>query len=91
MTSKIIFGSNKLGALQGEQVQAMLKKHELGELISFERTDQGAMGQTMFVESSKGHFVLKGNPLYEGQLQEELFYKSQFDLGRESKQSRRML
>lgn len=32
------------------------------------------MGQTMFVSSTVGDFVFKGNPLYTGQLVEEKFF-----------------
>lgn len=74
MTTKILFASNKLGDITNEQLQQMLNQHNLGELISAKRTDNGAMGQTMFVHSSKGDFVLKGNPLFPGQLKEEQFF-----------------
>lgn len=75
MTAKIIFGSkNKLGILNDEQLQTMLDRFHFGKLISAEKTDQGAMGQTMFITSTEGEFVLKGNPLYPGQLEEEKFF-----------------
>lgn len=81
MTAKIIFGSkNKLGTITTEQLQAMLDKFNLGKLISSSRTNQGAMGQTMFITSTEGDFVLKGNPLYPGQLEEEKFFIDQIDL-----------
>ncbi|MEH7380921.1 aminoglycoside phosphotransferase family protein [Bacillus sp. JJ1533] len=74
MTAKIIFASNKLGEVHDEQLQFMLDKYNLGKLISSHKTAFGAMGQTMFVSSSEGDFVLKGNPLYTGQLVEEKFF-----------------
>src|SRR5690625_6276635 len=55
----------------------MLDKLNLGKLISSERTAQGAMGQTMFITSTKNEFVLKGNPLYAGQFMEEKFFVDQ--------------
>lgn len=74
MTSNIMFASNRLGILNDGQLQAMLDRFELGKLISSEKTANGAMGQTMFVSSTAGDFVLKGNPLYDGQLLEEKFF-----------------
>src|SRR5690625_7670304 len=55
----------------------MLDKFNLGKLISSERTAQGAMGQTMFITSTKNEFVFKGNPLYAGQFMEEKFFVDQ--------------
>lgn len=43
-----------------------------GKLISSKKTAHGAMGQTMFVSSTEGEYVFKGNPLYDGQLVEDL-------------------
>ncbi|RDW21271.1 phosphotransferase family protein [Oceanobacillus chungangensis] len=74
MTVKIIFASNKLGTIKNDQLQSMLDKHHLGKLISSNKTAFGAMGQTMFVSSTEGNFVLKGNPLYTGQLVEEKYF-----------------
>ncbi|MGE7925040.1 phosphotransferase family protein [Viridibacillus arvi] len=74
MTTKILFASNKLGDITNDQLQQMLNQHNLGELISAIKTENGAMGQTMFVHSSKGEFVLKGNPLFPGQFEEEQFF-----------------
>ncbi len=74
MTSKIIFASNKSVMINDEQLQAMLDKFKLGKLISSEKTANGAMGQTIFVASTEGDFVFKGNPLYDGQLLEEKFF-----------------
>ncbi|MFE6169515.1 phosphotransferase family protein [Viridibacillus arvi] len=74
MTTKILFASNKLGDITNDQLQQMLNQHNLGELISAIKTENGAMGQTMFVHSSKGEFVLKGNPLFPGQFEEEQYF-----------------
>ncbi|MBK3496368.1 aminoglycoside phosphotransferase family protein [Viridibacillus sp. YIM B01967] len=74
MTTKIIFASNKLGDITNEQLQQMLDQFDFGKLISAERTANGAMGQTMFVHSSKGEYVLKGNPLFPGQFEEEQYF-----------------
>ncbi|MBB2482521.1 aminoglycoside phosphotransferase family protein [Bacillus sp. APMAM] len=74
MTTEIIFASNKLGNVHNEQLQLMLDKFHLGQLISSTKTANGAMGQTMLITSTEGKFVLKGNPLYPGQLVEEKFF-----------------
>ncbi|KHL91965.1 phosphotransferase [Paenibacillus sp. IHB B 3415] len=74
MTAAIIFASNKLGVVDDDQMQLMLDKFNLGKLISFQKTVNGAMGQTMHVSSNEGDFILKGNPLYPGQFIEEKFF-----------------
>ncbi|WP_349409864.1 aminoglycoside phosphotransferase family protein [Pseudalkalibacillus sp. SCS-8] len=74
MTTKILFSTNKLGAISNEQLQWMLDRFNLGKLISSAKTREGVMSQTMFVTSTEGQFVLKGNPLYPGQLQEEKYF-----------------
>ncbi|WP_321166926.1 phosphotransferase [Oceanobacillus kimchii] len=79
MTSKIIFGSKRLGEVKNSQLQSMLDKYDLGKLLTSSKTEHGAMGQTMFVTSTKGNFVLKGNPLYPGQLVEEKFFIDNID------------
>lgn len=79
MTSKIIFGSNRLGEVTNSQLQLMLDKYDLGKLLTSSKTEHGAMGQTLFVTSTKGNFVLKGNPLYQGQLVEEKFFIDNID------------
>ncbi|GAF13323.1 hypothetical protein JCM19046_1460 [Bacillus sp. JCM 19046] len=74
MTAEIIFASNKLGTVHPNQVQSMLDYHDYGRLVAFEKTRNGAMRQTLFIRSSQGEYVLKGNPLYPGQLQEEQYF-----------------
>jgi hygromycin-B 7''-O-kinase len=63
-----------LGKVTDQQLQRMLNRFNLGKLISFQRTSKGVGNQTMFVISSSGEYVLKGNPLFEGQFVEEKFY-----------------
>ncbi|MDR9855382.1 phosphotransferase [Paenibacillus sp. VCA1] len=74
MTTKIFFSSNSLGSIAAGQIQSMLDRFHLGELISSERTAEGVMKQTMFIASTAGEYVLKGNPVYEGQWVEEKFF-----------------
>lgn len=74
MTAKILFSSKKIDSVTKEQLQKMLDRYNLGELISFKQTEKGVMKQTIFVSSTSGDYVLKGNPIYEGQFVEEKFF-----------------
>lgn len=74
MTTEILFSTNSIGHVTDEQLQVMLNRHHLGNLISAEKTSEGVGNQTLFINSSQGSYVLKGNPLYAGQLAEEKFY-----------------
>lgn len=74
MTTAIIFSPNKLGSISDSQFQSMLDRFNLGRLISSEKTEKGAMGQTWFVTSTEGEFVFKGNPLFPGQFAEEKYF-----------------
>lgn len=74
MTTEIFFSTNRIGVLSNKQIQKMLDRFNLGNLISFQETSNGVGKQTMFVSSDLGEYVLKGNPLYEGQFLEEKFY-----------------
>ncbi|GMA48792.1 hypothetical protein GCM10025857_01490 [Alicyclobacillus contaminans] len=74
MTTKIFFASNQIARATTEQLQRMLDRFHLGRLISSEKPNHGVMGQTLFVSSTGGEFVLKGNPLFEGQFIEEKFF-----------------
>lgn len=73
MTTDIIFATNKVDVTD-RQLQAVLDRFELGRLISSDRPSSGVMGQTLFVTSTAGEFVLKGNPYFEGQFVEEKFF-----------------
>lgn len=77
MTTKIIFSSPRVGETSDEQLQRMLDRHGLGRLLAWSRTGQGAMSQTLRIETSTRAFILKGNPLYPGQLEEERWFTEQ--------------
>ncbi|MFS0780583.1 phosphotransferase family protein [Bacillus sp. 1P06AnD] len=77
MTATVLFASGQLGDIKDGQIQNMLDQYGYGNLISFRKTSQGAMEQTLHIESSRGSFILKGNPLYPGQLAEEKFFIDQ--------------
>ncbi|MEC0243244.1 aminoglycoside phosphotransferase family protein [Paenibacillus dokdonensis] len=74
MSTNIYFSSNQLGELTEAQLQQVLKRFSLGELLSFEKTEKGVGNQTLFISASSGEYVLKGNPLIETQFKEEKFY-----------------
>ncbi|GGF98759.1 phosphotransferase family protein [Paenibacillus aceti] len=74
MTTEIFFSSPKLGEITGKQLQLMLHRFHLGELISYAPTSKGVGQQTLFLQSTTGEYVLKGNPLYPGQFIEEKYY-----------------
>ncbi|WP_309274120.1 hypothetical protein [Paenibacillus sp.] len=74
MTTEIFFSSNKLGTITEKQLQLMLGRFHLGELITSEKTANGVGNQTLFISSTTGEYVLKGNPLFAGQFIEEKFY-----------------
>ncbi|NWL89768.1 phosphotransferase [Paenibacillus sp. 79R4] len=74
MTTEIFFSSPKLGEITDGLLQRVLHRFNLGELISFAPTSKGVGQQTLFLQSSTGEYVLKGNPLYPGQFIEEKYY-----------------
>ncbi|HEU5140787.1 MAG TPA: aminoglycoside phosphotransferase family protein [Bacillales bacterium] len=74
MSTKIFFGSHPLGKITDGPLQRMLDRFDLGELLSSEKTANGVLGQTMFVSSSTREYVLKGNPIFQGQFVEEKFF-----------------
>ncbi|QJC53484.1 aminoglycoside phosphotransferase family protein [Paenibacillus albicereus] len=77
MTTAIFFSSPRLGETNGEQLQRMLDRHGLGRLLAWSRTGQGAMNQTLRIETDTGAYIFKGNPLYPGQLEEERWFSEQ--------------
>lgn len=74
MTTTVFFASKSLGALTDSQLQRMLDRFGLGRLLRSAPTEHGVMKQTLFVTSTAGEFVLKGNPLYPGQWREEAYF-----------------
>lgn len=59
--------------MQQNTIQKMLSRWGLGTLHSYKPTKHGVMKQTLFIHTSTGDYVLKGNPLYSGQWKEEQF------------------
>ncbi|MEC0233349.1 aminoglycoside phosphotransferase family protein [Paenibacillus kribbensis] len=77
MTTTIYFSSNRLGEVTDNQLQRVLDRFDLGRLLSSEKTAEGVMGQTLYISSTAGQFVLKGNPLFSGQWVEERYMVEQ--------------
>ncbi|PQP83655.1 phosphotransferase [Paenibacillus sp. PCH8] len=77
MTTRIYFGSNQLGDVAASALQEALNEFHLGTLEDYQRTNKGVMGQTLLIRSSHGEYILKGNPIYPGQLEEEKFFVEQ--------------
>jgi aminoglycoside phosphotransferase (APT) family kinase protein len=66
--------SQRLGVLTHAQLQAALDRFDLGELIDAEPVSGGLFGQNVFLTSTRGRWVLRGCPHYDGQLQKERFF-----------------
>lgn len=77
MTTRIYFATNSLGYITKNDLQQALDCYSLGTLVQFHRTAEGVMGQTLLVQTTQGEFILKGNPLYDGQFLEEQFVVDQ--------------
>ncbi len=77
LTTEIFFSSRTLGDITNHQLQLMLDRFALGSLISSEMTPNGVGKQTLFIQSTTGKYVLKGNPLYTGQFMEEKYFVDQ--------------
>ncbi len=74
LTTKIFFGGNKINHVTNRKLQLMLDRFHLGKLISSSKTTEGVSGQTLFVTTTMGLYVLKGKPLFMGQFIEEKFF-----------------
>lgn len=64
--------SQRLGVLTHEQLQAALDRFDLGELRAAEAAPGGLFGQNVMLETSRGPYVLRGNP-HAGQLERERY------------------
>src|SRR6266566_8007541 len=66
--------SKRLGLISDEQLQVALDRFHLGRFSGAEPIPFGAFGQNLFVSSTKGGYVLRGNPLLWWQFPTEQFY-----------------
>lgn len=73
LTAKLLFASQAIGLPTKAQMNELLAVHGLGKVLSFNGTKEGAMKQTLAIVSTEGEWIVKGNPIYEGQLDEEKY------------------
>ncbi|QBD81573.1 aminoglycoside phosphotransferase family protein [Ktedonosporobacter rubrisoli] len=66
--------SQQLGELSDGQFQAALEHFQLGKFVRAQAIPFGNFGQNVFVTSTKGEYVLRGNPHFAGQFSTEQFY-----------------
>ncbi len=69
--------SQHLGILSDAQFQAALDHFQLGHFISAEAIPFGSFGQNVFVSSTTGEYVLRGQPHFQWQFPTEQFFVQQ--------------
>ncbi len=69
--------SQRLGIIADEQFQAALERFDLGQFIQAEAIPFGNFGQNVFLSSSTGEYVLRGQPHYWWQFPTEQFFTRQ--------------
>jgi len=65
--------SERLGSIDDKSFQQVLSRFDLGEFVSAKAIPYGLFGQNVFLASTKGEFVFRGNPLLDGQFETERF------------------
>ncbi len=75
MTKKLY--SQRLGIISDAQFQAALDRFQLGHFIQVEAIPFGNFGQNVFVSSTTGEYVLRGQPHFEWQFPTEQFFVQQ--------------
>lgn len=65
--------SRWLGVIAPEQFQAALARFDLGEFVDASSPRVGWFGQTIFVTSTAGQYVLRGRPIADWQFPKECF------------------
>ncbi|MWK36789.1 phosphotransferase [Actinomadura sp. J1-007] len=66
--------SERLGRIADRQLQSALDRFGLGRLVAAEPIPHGHFGQNLFLTSSTGEYVLRGDPNHPGQFEAERFY-----------------
>jgi aminoglycoside phosphotransferase (APT) family kinase protein len=69
--------SRRLGEISPRQFQRALDQFDLGTFVQAKAIPFGLFGQNVFVTSTKGEFVLRGNPHFHWQFPTEQFYVQQ--------------
>lgn len=75
MTEKMY--SHRLGIISDAQFQAALDRFNLGRFIQAEAIPFGNFGQNVFVSSTTGEYVFRGQPHFEWQFPTEQFFVHQ--------------
>lgn len=66
--------SQRLGKISDQQFQASLDRFQLGRFIKAEAIPFGSFGQNVFVTSTEGEYVLRGDPHFWWQFPTEGFF-----------------
>ena len=66
--------SQRLGTLTAAQLQAALERFDLGELLDAQPAPGGLFGQNVLLTTSRGGYVLRGAPHYDGQFEKERYF-----------------
>ncbi|MFC7625124.1 phosphotransferase family protein [Microlunatus sp. GCM10028923] len=70
--------TDRLGALSEGRLQDGLDRFGLGRLLRAEVAATGNFGQNVFLDTDRGRYVLRGNPLTPGQFAQESFFARVF-------------
>ena len=69
--------SQRLGIISDAQFAAALDRFHLGHFISAEAIPFGNFGQNVFVSSTTGEYVFRGQPHFQWQFPTEQFFVQQ--------------
>lgn len=69
--------SQRLGDIQDQSFQLALARFGLGDFVAAEAIPHGLFGQNVYLTSTKGEYVLRGNPLSGEQFETERFMAEQ--------------
>lgn len=69
--------SQRLGDIPDQAFQAALARFGLGDFVAAEAIPHGLFGQNVYLTSTQGEYVFRGNPLYAGQFETEQFMAEQ--------------
>ena len=72
--------SQRLGHIQAQSFQAALNRFGLGDFIAAEAIPHGIFGQNVYLTSTTGEYVFRGNPLSAEQFETERFMAEQLHL-----------
>ena len=70
--------TDRLGSLSASRLQDGLDRFGLGRLLWAEAATTGNFGQNAFLDTDRGRYVLRGNPLFPGQFAKESFFATVF-------------